>query len=231
MKGQILNIEENKGIILGEDGNRYEFDINEWKEKITPIKGMKVDFEIEDNKAKNIYLLETPKPDLITALNMESNIKTFGGFGAICLLLSWIPYIGLALYILGLIFLTIAFKKLAEKGKKEILKNWLITILISIGGGIIIALLAYSALANSSDILVFLVYLTFVIAAIIEGILYKKIFLDVYEITKEPLFKTTANTFFWGGILSFILIGGILFFIGWIIAAIAFFSIKTQKGE
>ncbi len=229
MKGQILNIEENKGIILGEDGKRYEFDINEWKENISPIKGMKVDFEIENTKIKNIYLLEAPKPNIISAINLESNIKNFGGFGAICLLLSWIPYIGFALYILGLIFLSIAFKKIAETGKKDLIKNWIFTILISIGGGILILLLIFSSITNSSDTLMFLVYIIFVISAIIEGILYKKIFLDMYEITKEPLFKTTANTFFWGGFLSIILIGGILFFIGWILAAIAFFSMKTTK--
>ena len=238
MKGQILAFEENRGIILGENDKRYEFSINEWKEKVPPIKGAKVDFEIEDNKAKNIYLLEIPKPDIISTLNLKQNIKLFGGFGAICILLSWIPYIGIALYIIGLIFLTIALKDLSDKNPNyKILKKWLISIalIFFIAISFIITIGSIVTLSNDlnqdniirSGLLIW--YLIFVIMQIIIGILYKQIFSSVYEITKESLFKTAANTFFWGGILSFILIGGILFFIGWILVAIAFFSLNTNK--
>jgi len=58
MKGQILDFDFQKGegTIAGEDGNRYTFSNADWKEKDTqPKKGLKVDFEVEDNKAKNIY--------------------------------------------------------------------------------------------------------------------------------------------------------------------------------
>jgi len=230
MKGQILAIDENKGIILGEDDKRYEFELNEWKEKIPPLKGAKVDFEIENKKAKNIYLLEIPKPDILTALQLESNIKIFGGVGALFIIFSWIPYIGLALYILGLIFLTIAFKKLSDKEpSKEIFKNWIISILISVIGGIIIFIMYLTAIGNTSNLLLILTYLFFVTIAVIIGILYKKIFIGIYELTNESLFKTAANIFFWSSILAFIFIGGFLFFIGWIVVAIAFFSLKTQE--
>ncbi len=230
MKGKILAVEEKRGIILSDKGERYEFDLNEWKEKVPPVKGMTVDFETEENKAKNIYLIEAPKPDLISAINMESNIKYFGGLGALFILLSWIPYIGLALYLVGLILLTIAFKKLSDKDpSKEILKNWLIILIIDIILSAILGAVAVNAVINQSDTLMFLGYLIFVGLGILTGIYYKKIFMSVYELTGETLFKTAANTFFWGGILTVIFIGGILIFIGWIIATIAFFSMKTQK--
>ena len=237
MKGQILTFEENKGIILGEDENRYEFSINDWKEKVPPIKGAKVDFEIEDNKAKNIYLLEIPKLDIVNELNLKQNTRLIGGFGAIFILLSWIPYVGIALYILGLIFLTIALKDISDKAQNyKILKKWLISIglIFFIAISFFIAIGSIAAISNDlnqneiigSGLAIWFIF--FVISQIIIGILFKQIFTAVSEITGETLFKTAANTFFWGGILSFILIGGILFFIGWILVAIAFFSLKKD---
>ena len=230
MQGQILVVEENKGIILGKDGKRYIFEIEEFKEKIYPIKGMKVDFEIENNKAKNIYLLEIPKPDILSVINLKSNTKIFGGIGSLFFVFSWIPHIGVILYLLGLIFLSIALNNLSKKcSSKGIIKNWIFSIFVAITSWILIYIIIINAIINSSDILLFLAYLVFITSAIIEGILYKKIFLSLYELTNETLFKTTANIFFWSGILSIILIGGILFFIGWILSTISFFSIKIKR--
>jgi len=237
MKGQILAIEENGGIILGEDEKRYHFDLNEWKEKTPPLKGEKVDFEIEENKAKNIYLLEISKTNLIN-ITLNANTKTFGTIGAIFILFGWMPYIGIGLYLIGLIFMTLAIKELSSKTpEKAILKKWLISIALVffIGVSFILAIGSIAALSNdiNQDTIIgsglAIWFLLFIIIQIIIGILFKQIFMAIYEITGENLFKTAANTFFWGGILSIILIGGILFFIGWILVAIAFFSLKVQK--
>ncbi len=58
MKGQILNfsIQSNSGTISGEDGERYNFDVSAWKENRLPARGMSVDFSVEGNQAKEIYL-------------------------------------------------------------------------------------------------------------------------------------------------------------------------------
>ena len=231
MKGQILTFEENKGLILGENEKRYEFDLNDWKEKIPPKKGMKVDFEIEQNRAKNIYLLEETN-----TISLKTNTKILGGMGAIFILLSWVPYIGVGLYLIGLIFLTLAIKDLSTKAvDKGILKKWLISIalIFLIAISFIITLGSIAAISNDlnqdeiigSGLAIWFIF--FVVIQIVIGILFKQIFTAISEITGETLFKTAANTFFWGGILSFILIGGILFFIGWLIVAIAFFSLKS----
>ena len=231
MKGQILTFEENKGLILGENEKRYEFDLNDWKEKIPPKKGMKVDFEIEQNRAKNIYLLEETN-----TISLKTNTKILGGMGAIFILLSWVPYIGVGLYLIGLIFMTLAIKDLSTKAvDKGILKKWLISIalIFLIAISFIITLGSIAAISNDlnqdeiigSGLAIWFIF--FVVIQIVIGILFKQIFTAISEITGETLFKTAANTFFWGGILSFILIGGILFFIGWLIVAIAFFSLKS----
>ena len=236
MKGQILAVEENGGLILGEDEKRYKFTLDDWKEKIPPFKGAKIDFEVKDNEAKEIYLLQTPST--FTTFNLSSNTKTFGGIGAIFILLSWIPYIGIGLYIIGLIFMSIALKDLSNLApEKGILKKWLISIALIFFIAISFIILIGSIAALSDDINQdaiigsgFAIWvLLFIVIQIVVGILYKQIFSAVYKITGENLFNTAANTFFWGGILSIILIGSILFFIGWILVAIAFFSLKTNE--
>jgi len=62
MKGKILgyDIAASTGSISGEDGNRYAFKKEEWKETIVPSKEMMVDFEIDANSkdAKNIYSIK-----------------------------------------------------------------------------------------------------------------------------------------------------------------------------
>lgn len=58
MKGKILDysIQNSSGIISGDDGNRYEFLNVEWKSDKLPKINQKVDFIIDGNNAKGIYL-------------------------------------------------------------------------------------------------------------------------------------------------------------------------------
>lgn len=58
MKGQILDysIQSNIGTISGADGKRYQFAGSEWKGTGVPMRGMTVDFEVEGNFAKAVYV-------------------------------------------------------------------------------------------------------------------------------------------------------------------------------
>ena len=58
MKGQILNfsVQSNSGAISGEDGERYSFDGSDWQGNDSPARGMSVDFTVEGNQAKDIYV-------------------------------------------------------------------------------------------------------------------------------------------------------------------------------
>ena len=58
MQGRILefSIQTNTGIISGNDGSRYYFSGAEWKTNGVPVRGMTVDFEKEENQAKNVYV-------------------------------------------------------------------------------------------------------------------------------------------------------------------------------
>lgn len=58
MKGKILDysIQESKGLISGDNNERYEFRNSEWKSEKAPAKNQIVDFEIDGTSAKAIYL-------------------------------------------------------------------------------------------------------------------------------------------------------------------------------
>lgn len=110
MKGTILNfsIQQNKGIISAENGNRYEFTSQAWKENIAPKKGMSVDFSAQYNgQAQDIYTISNTtffahhqfgtKNRIIAAL-LAFFLGTFGahkfylgqiGWGIVYLLFCW----------------------------------------------------------------------------------------------------------------------------------------------
>ncbi|NWA26921.1 TM2 domain-containing protein [Pseudomonas gingeri] len=57
MKGKILNYDTNtrNGIISGDDGNRYTFDVVEWKAAVLPKAGARVDFANNGAFAEAIF--------------------------------------------------------------------------------------------------------------------------------------------------------------------------------
>ncbi len=61
MKGKILdyNIQDSSGVISGEDGKRYAFSNSEWKNNVAPKSNQSVDFEVEGDTAKSIYLVSS----------------------------------------------------------------------------------------------------------------------------------------------------------------------------
>ena len=70
MKWKILdyNIQESKGIISGDDGQRYNFVNKDWKGSELPKVNQVVDFETEENQAKSIYALKIEQKNGNTAL-------------------------------------------------------------------------------------------------------------------------------------------------------------------
>lgn len=55
MKGRVLNFDINKGIIAGDDGNRYEFVKMDFKSEVDPVAGDEVDFVIQEGQAKEVF--------------------------------------------------------------------------------------------------------------------------------------------------------------------------------
>ncbi len=77
MKGTVLDfsIQENHGVISGDDGKRYSFSGSNWKLERSPSQGIRVDFEInEQNQAINIYQdLDSRSP--ISSLQTGSKVE------------------------------------------------------------------------------------------------------------------------------------------------------------
>ncbi|MCL6239409.1 MULTISPECIES: TM2 domain-containing protein [Acinetobacter] len=89
MKGQILDfsVQNNTGIISGDDQNRYQFSGSDWKGQTVPARGQFVDFETSGmGYATDIYLVAVPNA-LGTQYVQKSRIVAallaffLGGFG------------------------------------------------------------------------------------------------------------------------------------------------------
>ena len=84
MKGKILdyNEESRSGVISGDDGNRYNFDVSQWKATVLPRVGSTVDFSSNGDDAEAIY------SDAHTAVGSSKKIAAalfaffLGAFGA-----------------------------------------------------------------------------------------------------------------------------------------------------
>ena len=61
MKGRVLSysVQENAGIISGDDGQRYTFEGPQWREQDLPVQGAYVDFQVaaDTDQAISVYLV------------------------------------------------------------------------------------------------------------------------------------------------------------------------------
>lgn len=58
MKGTVLGLESDGGVISGEDGARYRFSGEQWKGPRSPQPRDEVDFEIADGRATDVFVLK-----------------------------------------------------------------------------------------------------------------------------------------------------------------------------
>ena len=118
MKGRVLNysVQENVGVISGDDGRRYTFEGPQWREQDLPAQGAYVDFQVAagTDEAVSIYLVREAAPSTVVG---EKN-KVVAGmlaivFGALGAHKFYLGYSGqgallLVMFILG-IALTFVF--------------------------------------------------------------------------------------------------------------------------
>jgi len=91
MRGKILTYQQEagltsgSGLISGDDGNRYQFGAADWTvNNRLPKAGMKVDFVIEGEQAKNIFL------DVSAGSASDGGVKTRGVLGLVCFFLGFL---------------------------------------------------------------------------------------------------------------------------------------------
>jgi uncharacterized membrane protein len=174
-------------------------------------------------------------------MSIESN-KTLGGVGALLVAIGFlVPIISL----IGIILVFIALKGIADSyGESSIFQDALYGIIFLIIGAIAGAVVIMGAffgigwtvgtmdLANMSNIWGFLgsiilgVVIIFVFY-LLSAIFFKKSFDVLSAKTGEKMFGTAGLLMLIGAILTIVLIGLILMLVAWLLAAVAFFSIKT----
>jgi hypothetical protein len=103
MQGQILQVEDEKGLILGDDGKRYGFSASDWRGSAPPVIGATVDYLVEDSRARQVF--PVPQQAFPRPPHATSNAVLLGWIGIGCLLLGFvIPVLPtIAAFILGLI--------------------------------------------------------------------------------------------------------------------------------
>ncbi|MCW3997643.1 MAG: DUF996 domain-containing protein [Candidatus Bathyarchaeota archaeon] len=163
-------------------------------------------------------------------MSLESN-KTLGGVGAILLA---IPIANLV----GIILVLIAMKGMADHYQDDdIFKNALYGFIFGIIG--VVALIAvgvmffvtFSATIPSTTYplagltIFILAFVTMYIFSLIGAIFYRKAFNSLSEKSNEKMFETAGLLLLIGAIIP--VIGEILRFIAWILAAVGFFSIRV----
>ncbi|MEM1546312.1 MAG: DUF996 domain-containing protein [Candidatus Methanomethylicia archaeon] len=182
-------------------------------------------------------------------MTLESN-RTLGGIGAILIAIgSLVPfsgYIGILSFI-GIILVLVAMKGLAEYyNEKGIFQNALYGFIFGIIGFTIAIFIfvifftmfstrimwravriptEFTGITLIAGLILSLVIL--VIFLILQAVFYKKSFTLLAEKSGEKMFNTAGMIMLIGAVLTIIVIGVILLLIAWILAAVAFLSIKT----
>ncbi len=185
------------------------------------------------------------------------NIKILGGLGGLFFILSFfvnyiiflpsiadssillfLPYVSILIAISGIIFSFIAMYKISQYTQdKSIFKNFLIAFMISFFGGTIalfagIMLVAF--LINGETVFLVGMVIGFVllyIITVISGYFYNKAFSSTAELLKYNLFKIGGKFIFWGCVATIVFIGIIGIWVGWILIAIAFFTLPNTNSK
>jgi uncharacterized membrane protein len=178
--------------------------------------------------------------------------KTLAGEGAILLLLSFVPYAGWILGIIGVILLLRAMKELSNYYQDdEIYKNSLagvkFYIVALVAAGVAIASIVvgvgsatgFTFTANFVPTIGFGVGLIAFFAGLIVAFVFyilaashlRRTFNTLAQKSGEASFTTASNLLWWGSILSIVLVGFLLIIIAWIFATIGFFTMKTPQQQ
>lgn len=200
MKGKILdyNFQESKGLISGDDGNRYSFENAQWKADSSPKVNQTVDFVIDGDTAKDIYLVKTQINDIVASLNIEGSEArkgaVFAAIGSGLMFLTIVPFLGVLFAIAGVVLEILGVKKLSDnaQNEKDIFKNFIWGIIAIVIGslvfGIVVGVATFGSILSMDDNLNFgagagvgifsmvvgiLVYLAFAIFGVIK--MYKSL--------------------------------------------------------
>ncbi|MGD8506413.1 MAG: DUF973 family protein [Candidatus Bathyarchaeota archaeon] len=164
-------------------------------------------------------------------MSLESN-KTLAGVGAI---LVAIPVVNLV----GIILVLIAMKGLAEYyNDNRIFENALYGFIFGIVAIVSFIVVLFAGIFTSVFTGALTALALFIVAVVVmfvffllQAVFYRNSFTILSEKSGEKMFDTAGLLLLIGAILTIILVGAVLQFIAWILAAVGFFSIKTTTTQ
>lgn len=161
--------------------------------------------------------------------------------------LSILSFVGLILFLISMNGFGNYYKEPA------IFRNVLYGFITAIAGGVVLVLIVLAIVFGginplfstphiagspsvASAVLSFFVFLGIVwigvvVIALVQSIFYKRAFDALAEKSGEGKFKEAGLLMLIGGALTIVLVGGIVFFVGWIFATVGFFSIRTTAPQ
>jgi uncharacterized membrane protein len=143
--------------------------------------------------------------------------------GIIPAIVSFIPF-----SLVGIILLLIGMKDLAEYyGQKSIFQDALYAVMFGIIGIVAVWFGILSLLFGAGLVGLILALVVTFIFYILMAVHFKRAFNSLANRTGQGTFRTAGSLLLAGAILTIIIIGFILVFIAWILAIVAFFSIKA----
>ena len=180
----------------------------------------------------------------LSQMSLESD-RTLGGVGALLVAIgSFFPFLSLV----GIILVLVAVRGLADYYKEDSLfKNALYGFIFGIIGIVaaivlfVVFFFSYITTTTTSNgtapvavfttvsgvgllILILVVVLVFFV---MQAVFYKRAFDVLSDKSGEKMFRTAGLLLLIGAALTVVLVGFVLLFVGWILATVAFFSIKT----
>jgi uncharacterized membrane protein len=177
-------------------------------------------------------------------MSLDSD-RTLGGVGALLVAIgSFFPFLSLV----GIILVLVAMRGLADYYKEDSLfKNALYGFIFGIIG-IVAAIVLFVVFffsfmttntasngtvpvavftAVSGVGLLILILVVILVFLVMQAVFYMRAFDVLSDKSGEKMFRTAELLLFLGAILTIVLVGFVLLFVGWILATVAFFSIKT----
>jgi uncharacterized membrane protein len=176
--------------------------------------------------------------------------KTLAGEGSILLLLSFVPYAGWLLGIIGVVLLLRGMKELSNCYQDETIYQNSLTgvkfyIIALIAAGVAIAAIVigigsatgFKFTAGFAPTVGFGAGLLAFFAGLVVAFVFyvlatshlRRAFNTLAQKSGEASFTTAGDLLWWGAILTIVLVGLILIFVAWIFATIGFFTMKSRQ--
>jgi uncharacterized membrane protein len=158
---------------------------------------------------------------------MEKNENLLGGLGALFIALSFLPYVGGVLGLAGIVILLVAMKRFADRASRpelftDLVKGlviWFVGTLFGLSGLTFVGLYEGKGLSYAFILFVIIGYLSTVGGAYF----IKKVFDELCQLLSDDLFSLAGKLIFWGAVLTLLIIGAVVMWVGWILATVAFF--------